>query len=70
MELDSSSVGRNAGQIAEEAIAHMTRLDGAKVRVVLEIEAELPDGAPDHFVRTVTENSRTLRFGSYGFETE
>ncbi|MEZ4653750.1 MAG: hypothetical protein R3E12_09200 [Candidatus Eisenbacteria bacterium] len=48
----------------------MTRLDGAKVRVVLEIEAELPDGAPDHFVRTVTENSRTLRFGSYGFETE
>ena len=27
-------------------------------------------GAPDHVVRTVTENSRTLKFTSQGFEKE
>lgn len=32
--------------------------------------AELPDGAPDHVVRTVTENCRTLKFGTHGFERE
>jgi hypothetical protein len=30
----------------------------------------MPDGAPDNVVRTVTENSRTLRFTSQGFEKE
>jgi hypothetical protein len=33
--------------------------------------AATPAGAPDNVVRTVTENSRTLKFGSNsGFETE
>jgi hypothetical protein len=40
------------------------------VTVTIEVEAEIPDGAPDHVVRTVTENSRTLKFTSQGFETE
>jgi hypothetical protein len=41
------------------------------VRVTIEIEAEIPAGAPDNVVRTVTENSRTLKFTSNsGFETE
>ena len=43
---------------------------GATVRVTLEIEAEIPDGAPDNVVRTVTENGRTLKFDSQGFEKE
>jgi hypothetical protein len=29
-----------------------------------------PGGAPDHVVRTVTENCRTLKFKTYGFEEE
>ena len=33
-------------------------------------KAEIPDGAPENVVRTVTENSRTLRFTSHGFEEE
>lgn len=45
-------------------------LIGAKVTVTLEVEAEIPSGAPDHVVRTVTENSRTLKFSSQGFEKE
>lgn len=37
---------------------------------MLEIETDIPAGAPDHVVRTVTENSRTLKFDSHGFERE
>jgi hypothetical protein len=40
------------------------------VKVRLEVEADIPSGAPDHVVRTVTENSRTLKFTSQGFEKE
>jgi hypothetical protein len=70
VELDSTRVGRDAGQIATELIAHLSGLVGAKVRVTLEIEAEIPDGVPDTVVRTVTENGRTLHFTSQGFEVE
>jgi len=34
------------------------------------IEATMPDGAPDHVVRILTENSRTLKYGRQGFEEE
>jgi hypothetical protein len=59
-----------AGRVAEEVIVHLTGLIGAKVTVTLEIEAELPSGASDRVVRTVTENGRTLKFTSQGFEKE
>ena len=68
--LDAARVGRDASRVAEEVIAHLTGLVGAKVTVTLEIEAEIPSGASDHVVRTVTENSRTLKFTSQGFEKE
>jgi hypothetical protein len=42
----------------------------ADVTVTLEIEASIPGGAPENVVRTVTENSRTLKFSKHGFETE
>jgi len=68
--LDAARVGRDASRIADEVIAHLSGLVGAKVTVTLEIEAEIPSGAPDQVVRTVTENSRTLKFTSHGFERE
>ena len=40
------------------------------MRVTLEIEAEIPGGVPENVVRTVTENGRTLKFTSQGFEAE
>jgi hypothetical protein len=43
---------------------------GSNVKVTLDIAAEIPGGAPDPVVRTVTENCRTLKFTSQGFETE
>jgi hypothetical protein len=68
--LDPARVGRDAARIAEEVIAHLSGLVGAKVNVTLEVDAEIPPGVPDHVVRTVTENSRTLRFNSHGFEQD
>ena len=68
--LDSTRVGRDASRIADEVISHLSGLVGAKVTVTLEIHAEVPSGAPDHVVRTVTENSRTLKFTNQGFEKE
>jgi len=68
--LDSTRVGRDASRIAEEVIAHLAGLPGASVQVTLEIEATVPEGVPENIVRTVTENTRTLRFSSHGFERE
>lgn len=68
--LDTTRVGRDASRIADEVIAHLAGLVGARVTVTIEVEAEVPSGVPDHVVRTVTENSRTLKFASQGFEEE
>jgi hypothetical protein len=70
VELDPTRVGRDASRIADEVIAHLAGLMGAQLKVTLEIEAGLPRGVPDAVVRTVTENSRTLKFESHGFETD
>ena len=68
--LDPTRAGRDASKIAEEVITHLVGLMGSSVRVTLEIEADMPEGAPEHVVRTVTENGRTLKFTSQGFESE
>jgi hypothetical protein len=68
--LDPTRVGRDVGRIADEVIAHLVGLVGSQVRVTLEVEAEVPSGVPDSVVRTVTENSPTLKFISQGFEAE
>ena len=68
--LDPARVGRDASRIADEVITHLVGLVGSSVRVTLEIEVDIPSGAPDNVVRTVTENSRTLKFASHGFEKE
>src|SRR5262249_38672366 len=68
--LDPTRVGRDAGRIADEGIAHLAGLVGSQVKVTLEVEAEIPSGVPDSVVRTVTENSRTLKFVSQGFEVD
>lgn len=68
--LDPARVGRDAGRIAEEVIAHLAGQPGAEVSVTLEIEALLPGGANEQMVRAVTENSRTLKFTAHAFENE
>jgi hypothetical protein len=70
VQLDPARVGRDAGRVAEEVIQHLAVLRGAAVKVSLEIQADAPDGVPDATIRTVTENCRTLRFETSGFEEE
>lgn len=69
-DLDPTRAGLEASEIAKEVIAHLAGLPAAEVRVTLEIQAVLPEGAPDHLVRTLTENCRTLKFSNHGFNTE
>lgn len=66
--LDPLRLGRDAAQIAEEVVQHLTKIVGAQVEITLEIQAELPEGASEKLVRDVTENCRTLKFASHGFE--
>jgi predicted AAA+ superfamily ATPase len=68
--LDPTRVGRDAGRIADEVISHLVGLVGSTVKVTLEIEATILNGAPDTVARIVTENSRTLKFNSHGFEKD
>ena len=70
VKLDPTRAGRDAGQIAEEVIAHLSGLPGARVQLTLEIEADIPAGATNEIVRIVNENSRTLKFDDSGFESE
>jgi hypothetical protein len=69
--LDPARVGRDASRIADEVVTHLVGLVGTNVKITLEIDADIPAGVPDNVVRTVTENSRTLKFESNsGFERE
>ena len=66
--LDPNRVGRDAGRIAEEVIAHLIGQLGADVTVTLEIEARSPKGFSDQIVRIVLENGRTLKFTTCEFD--
>lgn len=68
--LHPDRVGLDAGKIAEEVIAHLSGILGASVTVTLEISADVPGGVPENALRTVTENTRTLKFTVSGFEKE
>ena len=66
--LDTKRIDRDARQLADEVVQHLARLPGAAVTVTVEIEAHLPDGAPDDVIRTVLENANTLKFRASTFE--
>jgi len=66
--LNSMRVGRDAGQIAEEVIGRLIRLEGSNISITLEIQADLPNGIADSDKRVVSENGNTLGFDDHGFE--
>jgi predicted AAA+ superfamily ATPase len=66
--LDAMRINRDGATIANEVIQHLTALNGATVKITLEIEADIPDGVPDNVERTIMENCRTLRFNNQSFE--
>lgn len=70
VQLDPTRMSRDAGQIATEVVQHLVGVVGAEVSITLEIQARIPTGANESIVRTVTENCKTLKFDSHGFEME
>jgi len=70
VELDPTRMGRDAGRIADEIVAHLTSIGGAKAKITLEIDVEVPNGIPEDRVRIVNENSNTLKFKNQGFENK
>ena len=68
--LDPERYQRDFSKLAAEVIANLAGLLGTNVEISVEVKATNADGFPDHVTRTVTENARTLKLDSYGFEME
>jgi hypothetical protein len=60
--------GRDFNRLQQEVIQHLAAPEGVDLEISVEITARKKDGYPDDKVRIVTENARTLKFDSYGFE--
>jgi len=70
VKLNPRMMAGDAGKIMEEVVAHLTSLSKAGIEVTLEIQGTMPNGVSPDTRRAITENCRTLRFDSYGFEEE
>ncbi len=68
--LDPRRALRDADNVVTEIVQHLASLADADIDITLEIDARVPSGVPDNIVRTVTENSRVLKFESAGFEQD
>lgn len=67
-DLDTTRINRDVQKYVEEIIQHLTSVDVAWVKVSLEVEAQCEGGFTQQTVRTISENCRTLRVNSFGFE--
>ncbi len=68
VQLNPQRVNKDMGLIVAEVLEHLTSLVGCEVAVTLEIQANYPAGFEDGVLRTVGENSRTLKFDHFEFE--
>ena len=67
-ELDTTRINRDVQKYVEEIIQHLTSVEGVRINVSLEVEAESVDGFSQQTVRTISENCRVLRVRDSGFE--
>lgn len=65
--LNPQRANKEMGMIVEEIIQRLTSLTDTDVTITLEISANRPSGFDDATVRTIGENSRTLKF-NHDFE--
>lgn len=70
VEIDALGLNRDAVKISDEVIQHLTSLKNTKVKITLEIQAEIPEGIPDNVARTVIENCQTLKFKQQSLEID
>jgi uncharacterized protein len=70
VKLDGERVVKETGRVVMEVLEHLSVLPGAEVQVTLELRVSVPDGVKEDVVRTVSENSKTLKFQTFSFERE
>ncbi|MCP4425129.1 MAG: hypothetical protein GY803_11595 [Chloroflexi bacterium] len=70
VKLDPQRVNQEMGLVVEEVIERLTSLVGCDLEIVVEISAEHCEGFNEATIRTVSENSQTLKFEHYGFEED
>jgi hypothetical protein len=68
VEIDPQRANKDMGLVVEEVIERLTSQIGCEVEITLEISAKRPEGFDESTIRTISENSRTLKFEHYGFE--
>lgn len=66
--VDPQRLNRDVNGLTSEIVQHLTGLVDAEVEITVEIHATSRAGFTDEVVRTVSENARTLKLSSYGFE--
>lgn len=67
-QLDTTRIGRDVQKLVEEVISHLISVDNAQVELSLEVNVKAPEGISQQVVRTVSENCRTLKVRSFGFD--
>ncbi len=67
--VDPDRLGRDAGRLAQEVVAHLQGLVGTETEVTIEIRATNVEGFPETIVKIVGENAAALRFRDHGFES-
>lgn len=68
--LSSERTAHDFKDVSDEVLAPLKSVEGAEVRITIEIEATSPQGFDDATVRTVAENARTLKFEAGDFEDD
>jgi len=68
VELNPLNAPSELKNISENVIQHLASI--GKVRITLTIEADFSDGVSEQVVRTIIENTRTLKFKNSEFEEE
>jgi copper chaperone CopZ len=67
-DIDSTRINRDFHNCVVEIIQNLTSVDGAKVKISLEVEAKTDDGFTQETVRTISENCQELGVRISGFE--
>jgi hypothetical protein len=65
--LDPETYQNSFNKLAQNIIQHLASAEGAELEITVEISARKADGFSEQKVRTVSENSRTLKV-EFGFE--
>gem|GEM_PF-2901929 len=68
VELDPKRLGRDASNISEEVLTHLTGDVDTKATVTLEIDIEVPRGISEDKIQIIKENCNTLKFKTVDFE--